>query len=467
MIVPAEKYQAGKLLSVTFGEGIVTSLPVSEGGNAGIANEAFADEMLHCEDGPDGGIWAQYENVPFELSVSETNPLTVVLAEWESAVFTVESANVVHGIEPDSIQAKYTLDGNGFTSERSAVCNYSLSGEGKLINVGLPVEPLENEVFEFTIPAGKVYDVYGNVNANEVSNAPADCVKPLSFGIAINASSNLVEFSLAPSTPNKYYYYELLPSKDVEGVSDEEYIASVKNYIAGWAEEDGVDFQEEYIEFFANKREVKDAEYNLEQKTGYTLLAFYMSADGSETSKVFRMSITTVEFVKPAEITGTLTYNNNFLAPLGTKPGMEVAYDAENDKWTLKGFGPAAADLSFSMDESGNVVVPEQLLFVHSQVGNIYIVEAQGYNQDYTYQSYYDTRDKTIYFHTVIYYAGGMLALSEGDDTFCFDGSVAPAPEPSPARASVSAGKQLFVPGSLGIAPMEIDAKCMRRHRSR
>ena len=175
--VPAEKYQAGKLLSVTFGAGIVTSLPVSEGGNAGIANEAFADEMLHCEDGPDGGIWAQYENVPFELSVSETNPLTVVLAEWESAVFMVESANVVYGIEPDSIQAKYTLDGNGFTSERSAVCNYSLSGEGKLISVGLPVEPLENEVFEFTIPAGKVYDVYGNVNANEVSNAPADCVK--------------------------------------------------------------------------------------------------------------------------------------------------------------------------------------------------------------------------------------------------------------------------------------------------
>ena len=177
VIVPAEKYQAGKLLSVTFGEGIVTSLPVSEGGNAGIANEAFTDEMLHCEDGPDGGIWAQYENVPFELSVSETNPLTVVLAEWESAVFTVESANVVYGIEPDSIQAKYTLDGNGYTSERSAVCSYSVSGEGKLINVGLPVEPAENEVFEFTIPAGKVYDVYGNVNANEVSIAPADCVK--------------------------------------------------------------------------------------------------------------------------------------------------------------------------------------------------------------------------------------------------------------------------------------------------
>ena len=175
--VPSEKYQAGKLLSVTFGAGIVTSLPVSEGGSAGIANEAFADEGLHCEDGPDGGIWAQYENVPFELSVSETNPLIVLLAEWESAAFTVESANVVYGIEPDSIQAKYTLDGNGYTSERSAVCSYSLSGEGKLINVGLPVEPLENEVFEFTIPAGKVYDVYGNVNANEVSIAPADCVK--------------------------------------------------------------------------------------------------------------------------------------------------------------------------------------------------------------------------------------------------------------------------------------------------
>ena len=60
-----------------------------------------------------------------------------------------------------------------------------------------------------------------------------------------------------------------------------------------------------------------------------------------------------------------------------------------------------------------------------------------------------------------------QTASSKGDDTFCFDGSVAPAPEASPARASVSAGKQLFVPGALGIAPMEIDAKYMRRHRSR
>lgn len=258
-------------------------------------------------------------------------------------------------------------------------------------------------------------------------------------------TNNILKFSISSSTNNVYYFADYTDD-DLDGVSDEDLIASTKAYIQKWADSDELSFEEEYLEYFAYKGSDGITSYNLESNTTYTAYGFFMAADGTVMSEVFREKFTTLETVLPTEATGTYTYCDAFFGP-AADAGMEAEFNATKDTLTIKNWG-AGMDFKCAIDADGNANVPVQQVYEHPTVGPIYIAEIDNLTGRAKATSFYNVADKTLYLSVYYVYVGedGLELIGGGYncETFCFDGS-------QPAEGPTNAGIQKeFKLGNLG-----------------
>lgn len=161
--------------------------------------------------------------------------------------------------------------------------------------------------------------------------------------------------------------------------------------------------------------------YNLTQNTTYPIAGFMIDHNGKVISNVARKNVTTKAYVAPGSATGTMSYYfltksepwknvKNFSAPASVK----IVQDPSNSsKYTIEdAYGISGKDLTFTVDESGNVIVDDCDTGLLLDDKPVHVVEAAEYTKDldpqkvYSIHSFYDINNKTFIFLLAYSYGG-------------------------------------------------------------
>ena len=161
--------------------------------------------------------------------------------------------------------------------------------------------------------------------------------------------------------------------------------------------------------------------YNLTQSTSYPIAGFMIDHNGKVISNVARKNVTTKAYVAPGSATGTMSYYfltqsetwknvKNFSAPAS----VNIVQDPSNSsKYTIEdAYGISGKDLTFTVDESGNVTVDDCDTGLFLDDKPVHVMEAAEYTKDldpqkvYSIHSYYDINNKKFIFLLAYSYGG-------------------------------------------------------------
>lgn len=443
VFIPEKEAVPGAFVSITLPAGIVKSTS-----KEAEPNEAYSNQIIIFEKGPERGIWEQYENTTFAVE-AEVVSEPVMAADWESSKFalTTEVPYAFFNANKDaSAIAKYvSVDASGRSVEKSSKMadeNFIEDAtEADKLYACFPVAPEAGEQVSFEIPAGFFIDIYGNTSDPCTLGPIGIIAEPLkAVFTATSIGANKVTYDVTVNDDGANYWIVDITEKS-EAMGDAELVKAYVEAITKYAASDDVTFEEEMAEYFADKGNAIDlyAEINLSKKTEYQASVFFLSANGDLISDVFRYDFKTNDLVLPTTFTTGTYYYTGALTQLGLSvdPGLPFALDMSTGTMTISNWA-AAKDLTIIFDEDGIGEIQVSDTGISAMVG-----ERATLLGDTPYMSYFDTVENCVYLNT-IYFAGSTL-YSAGWEFFELDNSVAPTA--APARASMSS--KTFKPMSI------------------
>lgn len=326
--------------------------------------------------------------------------------------------------------------------------------------VKLAGEAEAGDMASIVIPAGAVMDWYGNVNASDITVGPIEIMsEPLKLTFedaGIGSCSANIAVTTNDISGKKYWIWDYDSKAAMAEVSDEDFIEFEYGVIAGYAEEDGLSFEEELVQYFAYQGDDEISIANLLSKSEYQIAGFFMDGEGNAISDVFRFDFTTEALVVPTETSGT--YNFALWYKVAQKD-LPFSVEKADDVYvcTISGAGNGF-DFTFEMDEDGNCMVPQTSVNdAYSYAGSnypIYLEEIYSWNDGWSSTSYYDQAAKTFVFNLVYYIDLGYLSYGTAGETFVLDAGESASAAPAsvnafrPGVSKLTASKKISAPHS-------------------
>lgn len=404
-----------------------------------------------------GTVYGFLANADLSYKLPEIK--SMFLADWNKSI----SVNVPDGVARVDLKDGYmTVVNHKEESGMESVTKWPMK---KLTNyygtyydvvVILAGEAQAGDMVSIVIPAGAVMDWYGNVNASAIEVGPIEMMAaPLALTFedaGIGSCSASIAVTTNDISGKKYWIWDYDAKEAMDEISDEDFIEYEISYIADYAEEDGVSFEEELVEYFAYQGDDEISFVNLTSKSDYQVAGFFVDGEGNAISDVFRFDFTTEALELPVEESGTYNFS---LCYEGAQADLPFSIEEAEDGYlcTISGLG-YGFDLTFSMDKDGNCYVPKtDINDTFSYQGSefpIYLEEIDSWYGGWNSTSYYDQAKETFVFTLAYYIDLGYLGY--GDESFKLDADGAAATAAPASLGSLRQGTGL-TPGKAIAVP--------------
>ena len=422
------------------------------------------------EDGKFGysGVVGYLKNGELQVKLPKM-PKSIYAEDYADSTFIV---SVPNGVTRVDLKEGYVTIVKYKDESSSTVTEYPMEkrthywGDYYSANVKFAGVPVVDGEVSIKIPAGAIMDWYGNVNSKDIVLGPVTILaEPLNLNLSPESTSNRATLYVEPNKQDVRWVCFSGTKESPLPEDDAALVQEINETIAYYAEKDKISFAEALDKYFAYYGGDEVSEFNLSKGTEVEFAAYYIDADGTPLSDVFRTTVKTSEtFTAPGSGNVMYVVNSKFAGMAELNPYTITTIEKKDDvTYVVKGAWGGSKDLEIKMiDDSGNCFVSPCPMGIVTPDGPVYIEEIYTWNGSWSQNSFYDSILE-MFFLTIVYYdAGGYYAYGTQSEIVRYIDDATAAKKASALKTSApSSAKQAFTPYSTKFI---VDKQARRNH---